>query len=184
VIDLTTRYLGLDLPSPLVMSSSPLCEDLDAIRRAEDAGAGAVVLHSLFEEQIEIERHDLDRHLTHGTHSVAEALTYFPAMTGDERGPERYLEHLRRAKAAVDIPVIASLNGVSAGGWIEYARRMEQAGADGIELNVYFVPTDPLMTGAEVETMYTDLARAVRLEVAIPVAVKLPHFLSAIPIAI
>jgi dihydroorotate dehydrogenase (fumarate) len=181
VIDLRTRYLGLELPSPLVMSASPLCEDVDNIRRAEDAGAGAVVLHSLFEEQIAIESHDLDHHLTHGTHSVAEALSYFPDMTAYNLGPEGYLEHVRKAKAAVDIPVIASLNGVSSGGWIEYARRIEQAGADALELNVYFVPTDPLMSAVTVERMYVDLARDVRLEVTIPVAVKLPYFFSAIP---
>jgi dihydroorotate dehydrogenase (fumarate) len=181
MIDLTTRYLGLDLTSPIVMSASPLSEDLDAVRRAEDAGVAAIVLHSLFEEQIDIERHDLDRHLTHGTLSFAEALSYFPDLPGDHRGPEAYLEHVRRAKAAVDVPVIGSLNGVSAGGWIDYARRIEQAGADALELNVYFVPTDPLMSGADVEAMYVDLVRAVRLEVGIPLAVKLPHFLSAIP---
>jgi dihydroorotate dehydrogenase (fumarate) len=179
VIDLGTRYLGLDLPSPLVMSASPLCEDLDNIRRAEDAGAGAIVLHSLFEEQIAIESRDLDHHLSHGTHSFAEALSYFPDMTAYNLGPEGYLEHVRKAKAAVDIPVIGSLNGVSSGGWIEYARRIEQAGADALELNVYFVPTDPLMRGADVERMYLDLVRDVRVELTIPVAVKLPHFFSA-----
>jgi dihydroorotate dehydrogenase (fumarate) len=181
VIDLGTRYLGLDLPSPLVMSASPLCEEIDNIRRAEDAGAGAVVLHSLFEEQIDVESHDLDHHLSHGTHSFAEALSYFPDMTTYNLGPKGYLEHIRKAKAAVDIPVIASLNGVSSGGWIEYARRIEQAGADALELNVYFVPTDTLTSGAEIERRYLDLVHAVRLEVTIPVAVKLPHFFSAIP---
>jgi dihydroorotate dehydrogenase (fumarate) len=181
MIDLATRYLGLELGSPLVMSASPLSESLDSLRRAEDAGAGAVVLHSLFEEQMRVESRDLDRQLVHGTHSFAEALTYFPDMTAYNLGPEGYLEHVRKAKAAVDIPVIASLNGVSEGGWTEYARRIEQAGADALELNVYFVPTDPLVSGAEVETMYVDLVRDVRLSIGIPLAVKLPHFFSSIP---
>jgi dihydroorotate dehydrogenase (fumarate) len=163
------------------MSAGPLGESLDAIRRAEDAGAAAVVLPSLFEEQMAIESEDLDHHLSHGTHSVAEALTYFPDRTDYHLGPDGYLEHVRQAKAAVDIPVIASLNGVSSGGWIEYARKLEQAGADALELNVYFVPSDPLLTGAEVEEMYVDLVRDVRVDVGIPLAVKLPHFFSAIP---
>jgi dihydroorotate dehydrogenase (fumarate) len=178
--DLSTRYLGFELASPLVMSASPLSEDLDNLRHAEDAGAGAVVLHSLFEEQMLIESHDLDRHLSHGTHSVAEALTYFPDMTDYNLGPERYLEHVRRAKAAVDIPVIASLNGVSSGGWIEYARLIEQAGADALELNVYFIPTDVLTPGEAVEAMYEELVRDVRLGISIPLAVKLPPFFSAL----
>ncbi len=179
--DLSTRYLGLDLASPLVMSAGPLGEHLDTIRRAEDAGAAAVVLPSLFEEQMTIESHYLDHHLSQGTHSFAEALTYFPDMTDYNLGPDGYLEHVRRAKAAVDIPVIGSLNGVSSGGWIEYARKIEQAGADALELNVYFIPTDLQLSGAEVEAMYVDLVRDVRLGVGIPVAVKLPHFFSAIP---
>jgi dihydroorotate dehydrogenase (fumarate) len=178
--DLSTRYLGFTLPSPLVLSASPLTEDLDAIRRAEDAGAGAVVLPSLFEEQLAIEGHDLDHHLTHHAHSYAEALTYFPERTDYALGPEAYLEHLRRAKDAVDIPVIASLNGVSSGGWIEFARALEQAGADALELNVYYLPTDPTRTGVEVEHAYLELVGDVRRHVGIPLAVKLPHFFSAI----
>jgi dihydroorotate dehydrogenase (fumarate) len=180
VIDLSTRYLGLPLTSPLVMSASPLSEDVDNLRRAEDAGAGAVVLHSLFEEQMTIESHDLDRHLSHGTEAFAEALTYFPDMTDYNLGPEGYLAHVERAKAAVRIPVIASLNGVSSGGWIEYARRIEEAGADALELNVYFIPTDADMTGVEVERMYVDLVRDVKATVRIPVAVKIGPFFSAL----
>jgi dihydroorotate dehydrogenase (fumarate) len=180
VSDLTTTYLGFRLPSPLVMSSSPLGEDLDTIRRAEDAGAGAIVLPSLFEEQLLLESHDLDRQLSHHAYSVAEALTYFPEPAAFALGPEAYLEHVRRAKAAVDVPVIASLNGVSAGGWVDYARAIEQAGADALELNVYYLPTDPLVTGSAVEQSYCDLVREVRLHVGIPLAVKLPHFFSAI----
>jgi dihydroorotate dehydrogenase (fumarate) len=178
--ELVTRYLGLTLGCPLVASASPLCESVDNIRRMEDAGAGAVVLHSLFEEQIEVESQHLDRYLSHGTESYAEALTYFPDLHAYRIGPDAYLEHVRRAKAAVDIPVIGSLNGVSTGGWITYARKIEQAGADALELNVYYVPTDPDMTGAEVEQIYSDLVRDVRRSVTIPVAVKLGHSFSAL----
>jgi dihydroorotate dehydrogenase (fumarate) len=179
--ELQTKYLGLAVPSPIVMSASPLSNDVDCVRRAEDAGIGAVVMHSLFEEQLLVDGNDLDHHLTRHAEHSAEALGYFPALDGFAFGPDAYLEHIRRLKAAVDVPVIASLNGVSAGGWVEYARAIEQAGADALELNVYFVPTDPLVSGAVVEQMYVDLVREVRLHVGIPLAVKLPHFLSAIP---
>jgi dihydroorotate dehydrogenase (fumarate) len=181
MIDLATSYLGLRLRSPLVVSASPITEDLDSIRRAEEVGAAAVVLPSLFEEQLTLESHDLDHHLSRHAYSVAEALTYFPEPATFALGPDAYLEHVRRAKAAVDIPVIASLNGVSSGGWVDYARAIEQAGADALELNVYFVPTDPLVPGSDVEDMYCDLVRDVRLHIGIPLAVKLPHFLSSIP---
>jgi len=177
--DLSTRYLGLTLRNPLVASASPLCEALDNIRRMEDAGAAAVVLHSLFEEQINLESHHLDRYLSHGTESYAESLTYFPDMTSYNLGPDAYLEHVRRAKAAVDIPVIGSLNGVSTGGWITYARKIEQAGADALELNVYYIPADPELTGGQVEQMYVDLVRDVKASVRIPVAVKLGHSFTA-----
>ena len=177
--DLSTRYLGLALRNPLVASASPLCESLDNIRRMEDAGAAAVVLHSLFEEQINLESHHLDRYLSHGTESYAESLTYFPDMTSYNLGPEAYLEHIRRAKAAVEIPLIGSLNGVSTGGWITYARKIEQAGADALELNVYYIPADPELTGGQVEQMYVDLVRDVKRNVTIPVAVKLGHSFSA-----
>lgn len=181
MISLATEWLGLPLRSPLVMSSGPLSEDLDTIRRAEDAGAAAVVLHSLFEEQLDVESGDLDRHLSQHAYSYPEALSYFPELTSYRLGPDGYLEHIRRAKAAVDVPIVASLNGVSSGGWIDYARAIEQAGADALELNAYFVSTDPALTGAEVERMYVDLVRDVRLRVALPLAVKLSHFFSAIP---
>ena len=180
MIDLSTRYLGLTLASPLVASSSPLCESLDNIRAMEDAGAAAVVLHSLFEEQLDVESTHLDRYLTHGAESYAEALDYFPDLTGYNLGPDGYLEHVRRAKDAVGIPIIGSLNGVSTGGWIEFAKRIEQAGADALELNVYYVPTDPLLTGVQVERMYTDLVRDVKASVSIPVAVKLGHSFTAL----
>jgi dihydroorotate dehydrogenase (fumarate) len=177
--DLSTSYLGLTLRNPLVASAGPLCESLDNIRRMEDAGAGAVVLHSLFEEQITIESQHLDQYLSHGTESFAESLTYFPDMGRYALGPDGYLEHIRRAKAAVSMPVIGSLNGVSTGGWISYARKIEEAGADALELNVYYIPTHPEMTGARVEQMYVDLVRDVTASVRIPVAVKLGHSFTA-----
>jgi dihydroorotate dehydrogenase (fumarate) len=180
MVDLSTRYLGLPLTSPLVVSASPLCESLDNIRAMEDAGAAAVVLHSLFEEQIDVEGSHLDRYLTHGADSYAEALDYFPDLTGYNLGPQAYLEHLRRAKESVAIPVIGSLNGVSTGGWIDFAKKIEQAGADALELNIYYVPTDPALTGAQVERMYVDLVRDVKASVSIPVAVKLGHAFTAL----
>jgi dihydroorotate dehydrogenase (fumarate) len=180
MIDLSTRYLGLALASPLVASSSPLCESVDNLRAMEDAGAAAVVLHSLFEEQLDVESLHLDRYLSHGAESYAEALDYFPDLQSYNLGPDGYLEHIRRAKAALGIPLIGSLNGVSRGGWTEFARQIQQAGADALELNVFYVPTDPALTGAEVETMYVDLVREVRAAVTIPVAVKLGHSFSAL----
>ncbi|HEX5818196.1 MAG TPA: dihydroorotate dehydrogenase-like protein [Gemmatimonadales bacterium] len=176
--DLGTEYLGLTLPNPIVASSSPLAERIDELRRLEDAGVSAVVLHSLFEEQINLESHDLENYLTHGADSYQEASSYFPELSA-AMGPESYLEHLARAKKALRIPVIASLNGASPGGWTRYARRMEDAGADALELNVYFVPTDPAMTSAAVERMYLELVQDITSSVAIPVAVKLTPFFSA-----
>jgi len=177
--DLTTEYLGLKLASPLVAGASPLCEDLGNLRRLEDAGAAAVVLHSLFEEQLTRESDVLDRALSAGTDSHAEALSYFPDLQSYNLGPEGYLEHIHKAKAALGIPVIASLNGVSSGGWIEYARKMQQAGADALELNVYFIPTDAHLTGAAVEQQYCDLVRDVRAAIKIPLAVKVGHQFTA-----
>jgi dihydroorotate dehydrogenase (fumarate) len=147
----------------------------------EDAGASAVVLPSLFEEQITLESHHLDRYLSHGTESFAESLTYFPDMIDYNLGPDGYLELIRRAKFVVDIPIIGSLNGVSAGGWITYAKKMEEAGADALELNTYYIPTDPELSGAQVEQMYLDLVRDVKASVRIPVAIKLSPNFSAIP---
>ena len=179
MIDLSTTYLGLKLKNPLVASASPLCEDVDNIRRMEDAGAAAVVLHSLFEEQIDFEGQHLDRFLSQGTESFAESLSYFPAMGNYRLGPDDYLEHIRRAKAAVRIPVIGSLNGVSTGGWTRYAKMIQEAGADALELNVYYIPTDPEMDSAQVEQMYLDLVRHVKGTLKIPVAVKLGHAFTA-----
>ncbi|MGJ3249244.1 MAG: dihydroorotate dehydrogenase-like protein [Elainellaceae cyanobacterium] len=177
-MDLTTTYMGLELRSPLVVgAAAPLTEDLDTIKRLEDAGAGAVVLHSLFEEQIEQESLELHHHLHHGTESYAEALTYFPEPDIFHVGPDRYLTHISRAKELVDTPIIASLNGFTPGGWTDYARQIEQAGADALELNIYSIPTDLHLTGAEIEQHYLDILNAVKTVVDIPVAVKLsPYF--------
>ena len=175
-MDLTTSYLGLPLRSPLVPSASPLSEDVDNIRRMEDAGAAAVVLFSLFEEQLVRDRLELHEHLLAGTESFAEALTYFPEPAEFHLGPERYLEHIRRAKAAVAIPVIASLNGNSLGGWTDYARQMQEAGADAIELNVYHMATNAEETADAVEQSYVDILRAVKSVVSIPVALKIGPF--------
>lgn len=178
-MNLTTTYLGLTLRSPLVPSAAaPLSEDIDNIRRMEDAGAGAVVLHSLFEEQLIQEKFELHHHLTYGTESFAESLTFFPEPEEFHVGPELYLEHIRQAKAAVDIPIIASLNGYTTGGWVEYAQLMQQAGADAIELNVYYVPTEMDLSGADVEQNYLNILREVKSEVTIPVAIKLSPFFS------
>jgi dihydroorotate dehydrogenase (fumarate) len=178
-IDLTTTYLGLRLRNPLVASSSPMCADAGNIRRMEDAGAAAVVLHSLFEEQIALESNELDRYLSAGESVSAESTTQFPDMLGYNRGPEAYLKHIRKVKEAVRIPVIASLNGTSVGGWLKYAVEMEQAGADALELNIYYIPVDPDVTGAQVEQKYCDLVREVKAAVGIPVAVKLGPYFSA-----
>jgi dihydroorotate dehydrogenase (fumarate) len=177
-MDLTTTYLGMTLRSPLVPSASPLSEEIGNIKRMEDNGAAAVVLHSLFEEQLRLEKEALDFHLTYGTESFAEALTYFPQLQQFHVGPEEYLNHIRQAKAAVDIPVIASLNGASIGGWVNYAQEIEQAGADALELNIYFIPTDMDQSGEEIEQTYLTIVRAVKTAVEIPVAVKLSPFFS------
>ena len=157
-MDLTTTYLGLNLRSPIVPSAAiPLSEDIDNIKRMEDAGAAAVVLHSLFEEQLLREKFELHHHLEYGTESFAEALNYFPEPDEFHVGPELYLDHIRQAKASVDIPIIASLNGTSVGGWIDYAQGIEKAGADALELNLYDIPTDLNQSGADVEAHYLEL---------------------------
>jgi len=177
-MEMKTRYLGLELRNPLISSASPVNLDLDAARRCEDAGAAALVMPSLFEEQILAESRELDHYLTHGTESYAEALSYFPAQGDYRLGPERYLETLRALKGSLEIPVIASLNGVSEGGWTAYARHMEAAGADAIELNVYFIPTDPGLSGRAVEQLYIDVLSRVKASVKVPVALKLSPFFS------
>ncbi len=181
MIGLTTRYLGLSLNNPLVASASPLCESAANIRRLEDCGIAAVVLPSLFEEQIRLESEALNSDLLRGAESFPESLEFFPDMTTYNLGPDGYLELIHKAKRSVAIPVIASLNGVTAGGWVRYARLMEEAGADALELNIYALATDPARTAAEVERSYCDLVRQVKGSVRIPVAVKLSHFFSALP---
>lgn len=175
-MNLTTNYLGLKLRSPLVPSASPLTEDVNNVRQMEDAGAGALVLHSLFEEQLRLERFELNRSLTEGTDSFPEALTYFPEPEEFKLGPEEYLEHVAKIKKAVKIPVIASLNGSTMGGWTNYARQIQSAGADAIELNIYYIPTDSGITAEQVEKNYSDILQAVKSVVTIPVAVKLSPF--------
>jgi dihydroorotate dehydrogenase (fumarate) len=178
-IDLSTDYLGLKLKNPLVASSSPMCEDVSNVRRMEDSGAAAVVLHSLFEEQIELESEELDRFLTDSSERSPEATTQLPEPAQRVMGPERYLEHIRKCKEAVRMPVIASINGITKGGWLRYAREMEQAGADALELNIYYIPVDPQATAECVERKYVELVQAIKSEVKIPVAVKLgPYFSS------
>lgn len=178
-MDLSTTYLGLKLKHPVMPSASPLSQTLDGIRRLEDAGASAIVMYSLFEEQIEGESHLLDHYLSVGTESHAEAVTYYPDLKRYNVGPDGYLWQISHAKAAVDVPIIASLNGISTGGWVEYARYIQDAGADALELNIYLIATDFHTTAAEVEERYLDVVRAVKSQVSIPVAVKIgPYFSS------
>ena len=181
MIDLSTSYLGLQLKNPVVVSSSPLQRELDNIRRMEDAGAAAVVMHSLFEEQINVESEELNRWLENATESFAESLHYLPDLENYNHGPDSYLELLARVKKSVRIPVIASLNGSSMGGWTRYAKMMEEAGADAIELNTYYVATDATVPGSQVEEMYIDLVKQVKASVHIPLAIKVTHFFSSIP---
>jgi dihydroorotate dehydrogenase (fumarate) len=177
-MDLTTKYLGMQLRTPLVASASPLSQEISGIRSLEDAGASAVVLYSLFEEQLRQEALELERDLNAGTESFAESLTYFPRTSEFHTGSEGYLNHIRKAKEAVAIPIIASLNGSTLGGWTKFARQVEQAGADAIECNIYFIPTNTEIDGAEVEKIYTDIIREVKTAVHIPVAAKLSPFFS------
>jgi dihydroorotate dehydrogenase (fumarate) len=177
-MDLSTKYLGMQLRTPLVASASPLSHEIGGIRSLEDAGASAVVLYSLFEEQLRQENLELERDLNAGTESFAESLTYFPKSSEFHTGPEGYLNHIRKAKEAVDIPIIASLNGSTLGGWIKYAQQIEQAGADAIECNLYFLPTNMEILGSDVEEAYLDILREVKTSVHIPVAAKLSPFFS------
>lgn len=179
-MDLKTTYLGLKLKNPLVPSASPLSRNLDSMKRLEDAGASAIVMYSLFEEQIEHEAAELEHYLAYGSHSHAEALDYFPTPEEYNLGPEQYLELLHKAKQSLGIPVIGSLNGISTGGWIDYAQKMEQAAADAIELNIYYIPTDPALASEEIEERYINVLHAVKRTVRIPVAVKLSPYFSSL----
>lgn len=176
-MNLTTSYLGLKLRTPLVPSASPLSENIDNIRRMEDAGAPAMVFHSLFEEQVRRDHHDLQYYLNQGKDSYAEALSYFPEPAEFKVGPDAYLEHIAEAKTAVGIPIIGSLNGSTFGGWMKFAREIEQAGADALELNIYSVPGNPNESAEEIETNYLAIIASVKAQLSIPVAVKLsPYF--------
>jgi dihydroorotate dehydrogenase (fumarate) len=178
-MDLTTNYLGMELKNPLVPSAGPLSEDIDNIKMMEDAGAAAVVLYSLFEEQIEHEELEIFKRTNTPKESYAEALDYFPEAFDFKTGPEEYLEHLRKAKEAVDIPVIASLNGKSMGGWVDYAKKIELAGADALELNIYLLATDINKPGNEIEKIYIDIVKGVKSVINIPIAVKMHPFFSS-----
>lgn len=178
-MNLTTNYLGMCLKNPIVASSSPLSHSVASICRVEDAGAAAVVMYSLFEEQIGFDSYYVDYHLTQGIDSYAESISYFPDMQSYNIGPDEYLNLIRRAKEAVDIPIIGSLNGTSVGGWTDYAALIEEAGADALELNVYYLPASTEITGIEIEMLYLDILAAVRQVVTIPVAVKLSPFFSS-----
>lgn len=178
-MDLSTTYMGLKLKNPIVPSSSPLSQSIDNVKKMEDAGAAAVVVYSLFEEQITHESGELDHYLSYGTESYAEALSYFPEPQQFHLTPYQYLDHIAALKKAVNIPIIGSLNGVSTGGWVKYAKNIEQAGADALELNIYYIATNPHLTGSEIETMYADVLTEVKKNVKIPVAMKLSPFFTS-----
>ncbi len=178
-MELKTSYLGLTLKNPIVVSPAPISKTLDGIKRLADAGAGAIVMQSLFEEQITEESLRLDQFLSYGTNTYGEALSYFPDLEDYNSGPDRYLERIRLAKEHTDIPIIGSLNGVSTGGWIKYAQKFEEAGADALELNIYFIPTDSAMTGDDVEAMYFEVVSNVKSSIDIPVAVKISPYFSS-----
>lgn len=178
-MDLSTKYLGLRLKHPLVSSASPLSYGLDKLRALEDGGAAAVVMHSLFEEQIAQESRALDHYLSYGSESFAEALSYYPEQRAFNVGPQEYLELIRQAKESLEIPIIGSLNGISPGGWTRYAKLIEEAGADALELNIFYLPTDISLSGADVEKLYLDVVRDVRAILTIPLAVKLSPYFSA-----
>ena len=179
--DLSTTYLGLQLKNPLVASASPLSKKLDGVQKLEEAGIGAIVMHSLFEEQIIHDSLELDHFLNQGKDISAEATSSLPEAGVYSIGPGKYLDHLSAVKKAVSIPVIASLNGVSNGGWTRYARSMEDAGADALELNLYYLETDVLATGQELENSYVELVSAIRASIKIPLAVKLSPFITSLP---
>ncbi|MBK7106890.1 MAG: dihydroorotate dehydrogenase-like protein [Ignavibacteriae bacterium] len=178
-MDLSTKYMGLKLKNPIVPSASPLSQTVDSVKAMEDAGAAAVVVYSLFEEQITHESGELDHYLNYGTESYAEATSYYPEQEEYNMGPYEYLDHIANLKKATDIPIIGSLNGVSSGGWVKYAKNIEQAGADALELNVYYIPTNVNLTGSEIENMYVDTLKAVKEQIKIPVAIKLSPFFTS-----
>jgi len=179
-MDLSSNYMGLKLKSPIVVSSCPLSESLAGIKTLEDSGAAAIVLFSLFEEQIRQENESFDCLMESASGSFAESSDFFPQVEDVEKGPEEYLDLLSKAVSATDIPIIGSLNGITNEGWIDYAKQIQQAGASALELNVYYIPTDIFMSGADVEQRYLDILQSVKSSVSIPVAVKLSPFFSSI----
>lgn len=181
MIDLTTTYLGLDLKNPLVASASPLSRKIESVQRLDESGIGAIVMYSLFEEQVIYESLELDHYLTRGTNSFAEAQTYLPDLGCYNMGPDKYLDHLAAVKRAVSVPVIGSLNGVSKGGWVRYARFMQDAGADAVELNMYYLSAHPDLGGQELEDNYVDLVAEVKAAIKIPLAVKISPFVTSLP---
>ncbi|KUO62359.1 dihydroorotate dehydrogenase [bacterium BRH_c32] len=178
-MDLTTKYMGLQLKNPIVPSASPLSQSVDSVKAMEDAGAAAVVVYSLFEEQITHESGELDHYLSYGSESYAEATSYFPEPEQFHLTPYQYLDHIADLKKSVKIPIIGSINGVSNGGWVKYAKSIEDAGADALELNLYYIATNPNITGSEIENMYVDTLQAVKSNVKIPIAVKLSPFFTS-----
>lgn len=178
-MDLSTTYMGLKLKNPIVPSASPLSQKVETVKALEDVGAAAIVVYSLFEEQINHESGELTHYLSYHAESYAEALNYFPEPEEFKLTPYQYLDHIADLKKAVDIPVIGSLNGISTGGWIQYAKSIEQAGADALELNVYYIPANPKIAGADVEKMYVDVLTEIKRNIKIPVAVKLSPFFTS-----
>ncbi len=179
-MDITTSYLGLKLKNPIVPSASPLSYTLESMKQLEDAGASAIVMFSLFEEQIVHETSELLHYLSQGTESYAEALSYFPDVQQYNLGPDEYIDLIYKAKKSLEIPVIGSLNGASVGGWINYAKKIEEAGADALELNIYYIPTDPSLSGSEIENRYLKVLKMVKSTIKIPVAVKISPFFSGL----
>jgi dihydroorotate dehydrogenase (fumarate) len=178
-MDLSTTYMGLKLKNPIVAAASPLSQNVGTVKAMEDSGVGAVVVYSLFEEQITHESGELDHYLSYGTESFAEATSYFPEQGKFHLTPYQYLDHIANLKKEVSVPIIGSLNGVSTGGWVKYAQNIEQAGADAIELNIYYIPTNPDITSAEIENMYIDVLKEVKKNVKVPVAIKLSPFFTS-----
>lgn len=181
MLDLTTTYLGLNLKNPIVASASPMSKKVERVQRMEEAGVAAVVMYSLFEEQIIHESLELDHFLTRHSNSSAEAMSYLPDTGTYSLAPEKYLDHLTALKKAVSIPIIGSLNGVSTGGWIKYARLIQDAGADALELNLYYIPTDPALPAADVESAQVDLVAEIKSKLSIPLAVKLSPYYTSLP---
>ena len=181
MIDLSTKYLGIQLKNPLVASASPLCENIENIKQMEKSGIAAIVLHSLFEEQVILQEKELNYALTQQTESYAESLSYLPDINDYRFAPDEYVDYIAKVKKAVDIPIIGSLNGISNSGWIRYGKKIEEAGADALELNIYYLPTTKTSSCQEIEQIYLDLVKRLRQNITIPIAVKLSPYFNSIP---